>query len=82
MRDVQGAHSSNPESGDFSVVGNPALLISDGRLVGAVHGLMVTGNIYELLEKTQEVARDPLFLPGMISPDVVFHDVSVVARSE
>jgi len=82
VRDVQGAHSSNPESGDFSVVGNPALLISDGRLVGAVHGLMVTGNIYELLEKTQEVARDPLFLPGMISPDVVFHDVSVVARSE
>jgi TldD protein len=34
IQSVQGAHSANPESGDFSVVGNPAFLIKNGKKVG------------------------------------------------
>ena len=80
VRDVQGAHSSNPESGDFSMVGNPAVLIEDGEMVGAVHGLMVSGNVFELLNEAVEVAETPILLEGLIGPEIVFEDVSVIAR--
>jgi len=80
IRDVQGAHSANPESGDFSVVGNPAILIEDGRMVGAAHGLMVAGNIYSLLGSAVEVAKTPKYLAGTIGPEIVFRDVDVIAK--
>jgi len=80
VRDVQGAHSANPESGDFSIVGNPALLIDDGELTGAIDGLMVAGNVYELLSNAVEVAKKPRYLEGTIGPEIVFKDVQVVAK--
>jgi PmbA protein len=80
IRNVQGAHSSNPESGDFSVVGNPAILVEDGEMVGAVHGLMVSGNVFELLNQVVEMAETPLVLQGLIGPEIVFDDVNVIAR--
>ncbi len=82
IRDVQGAHSSNPESGDFSVVGNPAILIEDGEMKGIVPGLMVAGNVFTLLENAVEVARTPQVVFGLIGPEVVFQDVSVIARGQ
>ena len=80
IRNVQGAHSSNPESGDFSVVGNPAVLIEDGEMVGAVHGLMVSGNVFDLLSKCVEMAKDPIYLQGLIGPEIIFEGVNVIAR--
>ncbi|GAF96197.1 unnamed protein product, partial [marine sediment metagenome] len=80
VRNVQGAHSSNPESGDFSVVGNPAVRVEDGEMVGAVHGLMVSGNVFELLNQVTEIAKTPLVLQGLIGPEIVFGDVNVIAR--
>ena len=80
IRNVQGAHSSNPESGDFSVVGNPAVRVEGGEMVGAVHGLMVSGNVFELLNQITEIAKTPLVLQGLIGPEIVFGDVNVIAR--
>jgi PmbA protein len=80
VRNVQGAHSSNPESGDFSVVGNPAILIEEGEMVGAVHGLMVSGNVYSLLKNCVEVAEEPHVLQSFIGPELVFDGVKVTAR--
>ncbi len=80
IRGVQGAHSSNPESGDFSIVGNPAILIEDGKMVGAVHGLMIAGNVYDLLNQVDEIAKTPLHLQGVIGPEIIFKDVSLIAK--
>jgi PmbA protein len=80
IRGVQGAHSSNPESGDFSIVGNPAILIENGKMVGAVHGLMVAGNVYDLLNQVDEVAKTPHYLQSIIGPEIVFKDVSLIAK--
>ena len=38
---LQGAHSSNPDTGDFSVVANPAFLIEDGEIKGLALGVML-----------------------------------------
>jgi PmbA protein len=80
VRNVQGAHSSNPESGDFSVVGNPAVRVEGGEMVGAVHGLMVSGNVFELLNQVTEKAKTPIVLQGLIGPEIVFGNVNVIAR--
>jgi PmbA protein len=80
IRDLQGAHSSNPESGDFSIVGNPAILIENGKLVGAVHGLMISGNIFDLLKNVKEVSSTERVLIRLIGPDIAFSDVDVIAK--
>ncbi len=80
IQSVQGAHSANPESGDFSVVGNPAMLIENGKLVGAVHGLMLAGNTFDLLEQVKETANTPIYLLGTIGPEIVIEGLSVVAK--
>ncbi|MHA1772372.1 MAG: TldD/PmbA family protein [Candidatus Thorarchaeota archaeon] len=79
---VQGAHSSNPDSGDFSIVANPAILIENGQMVGQVHGLMISGNAFDLLEQVAEVANTPIYLQEMIAPEILFTNVNVVAREE
>lgn len=80
IRGVQGAHSSNPESGDFSVVGNPAILIEHGQMVGGVHGLMISGNIYDLLKQTEEVGKDPINMETLIGPEIKVQDVDVIVK--
>ncbi len=78
--DVQGAHSSNPESGDFSIVGNPAFLIENGKFTGAVDGLMVSGSIFEVLKKIVEVAEKPIKLTSWIAPEFVVSSVDITAK--
>jgi PmbA protein len=80
IRDVQGAHSSNPESGDFSIVGNPAMLIENGELRGAINGLMVSGNIFELLRNVVEVASEPKNIMSFIAPEIICENISIICR--
>jgi PmbA protein len=80
IRGVQGAHSSNPESGDFSVVGNPAILIENGKMIGGVHGLMVSGNVYDLLKQTEELGKDVINIQTLIGPELKVRDVDVIVK--
>jgi PmbA protein len=80
IQNVQGAHSSNPESGDFSVVGNPAILIKDGKLVGGIDGLMISGNIFDLLKNVIEIAKTTIPLFSWVGPEIVVKNIDVVAK--
>jgi len=80
IQSVQGAHSSNPESGDFSVVGNPAILIEKGKMVGGVDGLMVSGNIYDLLKNVVEIAKTSIPLFSWNGPEIIAKDIDVIAK--
>jgi len=77
---VQGAHSSNPESGDFSIVGNPAFLIENGEFTGSIDGLMVSGNIFELLKNITEIAKKPIKLFSWIGPEFAVQNVDITAK--
>jgi PmbA protein len=77
---VQGAHSSNPESGDFSIVGNPAFLIENGKMVGAIDGLMVSGNMFEVLKNIVEIAKKPIKLFSWIGPEFVVRKVDITTK--
>jgi len=80
IQSVQGAHSSNPESGDFSVVGNPAILIENGKMVGGIDGLMISGNIFDLLKNVVEIAKTAIQLFSWVAPEIVVKEIDVVAK--
>ncbi|MHA2179031.1 MAG: TldD/PmbA family protein [Candidatus Thorarchaeota archaeon] len=82
IQGAQGAHSSNPESGDFSVVGNPAILIENGKMVGAINGLMVSGNAFDLLKNIVEVAKTPHPLVSWIGPEIVCNNIDIISAEE
>ena len=80
IQSVQGAHSSNPESGDFSIVGNPAILIENGKMIGGVDGLMISGNIFDFLKNVVEIAKTPIPLFSWNGPEIVAKDIDVIAK--
>ncbi|MGQ4891063.1 MAG: TldD/PmbA family protein [Candidatus Njordarchaeia archaeon] len=75
---VQGAHSSNPESGEFSVAAAPIWRVNNGEIVGAVRGSMVSGNIYELLDRILFVSKEQKEIFNMYLPYIAFKDVNVI----
>ncbi len=77
---LQGAHSSNPESGDFSVVCTPALRIRNGEISGGVTGMMLSDNVFSLLKKIDAVGRESEVIEGAILPHVRFSDVNVATK--
>lgn len=80
--DIQGAHASNPESGDFSVLCNPAYRIRNGEISGGCTGLMVSDNVFSLIKKIDAVGHDTNVLNVGIFPSIRFRDVNVAARGE
>ncbi len=81
----QGAHSSNPDTGDISVVSNPAFVVEDGQITGSTV-FMLSGNIYELMNNVGELSREQraVFMGMMgkgIYPSVQFEDVKIAPVS-
>jgi PmbA protein len=54
---LQGAHSSNPASGEFSVVATPAWKIEKGIIVHSVKGAMLAGNVFEVLKNVSDLSK-------------------------
>jgi PmbA protein len=84
IKGLQGAHSSNQDTGDFSVVANPCFRIVDGQLVGCVHGLMLAGKAFQLIQQVDRVGGDAreFFLPGtaFYGPSVRFTDLQTISK--
>ncbi|MEM4546765.1 MAG: TldD/PmbA family protein [Nitrososphaerota archaeon] len=79
--DVQGAHSSNPVSGEISVVANPCWVIKGGEIIGSARTAMVADNFYEMLKRVDGVANDVRKYAYLVSPSVRFSSVRLVAAS-
>jgi len=58
--EVMGMHTANPISGDFSV-GAKGVWIENGVLARPVRGIVIAGNVIELLKKVDAVANDLRF---------------------
>ncbi|MEM3641001.1 MAG: metallopeptidase TldD-related protein, partial [Candidatus Bathyarchaeia archaeon] len=77
---LQGAHSSNPASGEFSVVATPAWKIKDGKIAHAVNGAMLAGNIFELLKKISIVANNERKVGQLVASWVLAENVKVIGK--
>jgi PmbA protein len=77
---VQGAHGANPESGDFSVVCAPAYKIRNGEIAGGCVGMMLSDNVYSLLEKVEAIGNECEVGWAAVLPPMRFSDVNVAAK--
>jgi PmbA protein len=77
---LQGAHSSNPVSGEFSVVATPAWKIKDGKITHCSRGVMLAGNIFELLKNISVVGGNERQMGQLISPWIQVENVRVIAQ--
>jgi PmbA protein len=77
---LQGAHSSNPASGDFSVVATPAWKIENGKIAYATKGAMLAGNIFHLLNNVSELANNERKIGQLVAPWVLVEDVRVIGK--
>jgi len=75
---VQGAHSSNPATGEFSVVATPAWKVEKGEIAYPVKGAMLAGSIYEALENVSVLGREPRKIERLVSPWIRIENIRVV----
>ena len=77
---LQGAHSSNPVSGEFSLVATPAWRVRKGKIEHATRGVMLAGNIFELLKNVTVVANNERKMGQLVSPWLLVENVKVIGK--
>jgi PmbA protein len=77
---LQGAHSSNPVSGEFSVVATPCWKIKGGEIAHSCKGVMLAGNIFELLKNISVVGGNERQMGSIIAPWVIAENVHVIGK--
>lgn len=74
---VQGAHSSNPSTGEFSIVAAPGWKIEKGEITKAVTGTLLSGTIYDVFKSDVIVGKNMRKRFRLISPWVLVRNVSL-----
>ena len=74
---VQGAHSSNPSTGEFSVATAPAWKIENGEVTKAIKGALLSGTIYDIFKEGIIVGKNTRKRMNLISPWVLTRNVSL-----
>jgi PmbA protein len=77
---LQGAHSSNPISGEFSVVATPAWKIKKGEIAHATRGVMLAGNIFEAFKNVSIVANNERKMGQLIAPWILVENIRVIGK--
>lgn len=77
---LQGAHSSNPISGEFSVVATPAWKIKDGEIAHASRGVMLAGNIFEVLKNISIIGNNERQMGQLIAPWIAVDNVRIIGK--
>ena len=77
---VQGAHSSNPESGEFSVVATPAWKIEKGSVAYAVKGAMLAGTIFDVLKSVSALGNNTRKIGQLVAPWIRVENVKVIGK--
>ncbi|MFQ6086815.1 MAG: TldD/PmbA family protein [Candidatus Bathyarchaeia archaeon] len=80
VRNVQGAHQSNPETGEFSVALAPAWRIQKGEITHAVKGVMIAGNAYDMLKKISALGKETRQVGTFVAPRVVVSQLNLIAK--
>ncbi|MGQ9720331.1 MAG: TldD/PmbA family protein [Candidatus Jordarchaeum sp.] len=81
IRDLQGAHSSNSESGEVSVVATPCWKIEKGEIKNPIKGAMLAGNIYNMLKDIKCIGNNIRQLAYLVAPWISFEKVRIVGET-
>lgn len=75
---VIGAHTANPVSGDFSVEARNAFQVEGGEIKSPIRTLMLSGNVFDLLQGINGAGRDVRDLSGVVTPTIRVEEMRVV----
>ncbi|MBI1910135.1 MAG: TldD/PmbA family protein [Deltaproteobacteria bacterium] len=79
VRDIIGAHTIDPFSGDFSV-GATGFWIEKGEKAFPVRGVAIAGNLHEIFKKSVEVGADLRFYESIGSPTLWVEELQVAGN--
>ena len=77
---LQGAHSSNPASGEFSVVATSAWRIQNGEITYATKGAMLAGDVFHVLTNVSALANNERKIGQLVAPWVLVENVKVIGK--
>lgn len=80
VNSVQGAHTSNPASGEFSVVATPCWKIENGEIAYPVKGAMLAGDVFNLLANVSGLADNERKIGQLVAPWVLVGNVKVIGK--
>ena len=75
---AHGTHTANLTTGDFGLEVNIAFHIKDGKRI-PIRGFMISGNIFELLNKITGLEKTQKTHGDLIAPRIAFGEVNVVS---
>jgi PmbA protein len=78
---VQGAHSSNPESSEFSVVATPVWKIEGGELTYPTRDLMISGFFFDILNNISMLGNNIRKFGQLVAPWIRVDNVRVVGKT-
>ena len=64
-------------SGDFSLNVDLGYVVEKGEVIGRVKDTMISGNIYQLLERVKDLGNDNMWSGSCYTPSMVIDGVSV-----
>ena len=79
-RDVVGAHTANPMTGDFSVELSSPFFVEGGRFERPIRTAMLSGNVFEMLHTLEGCSKEARIFSHMIIPSVRCTGMSVIGR--
>ncbi|MEM2994434.1 MAG: TldD/PmbA family protein [Candidatus Bathyarchaeia archaeon] len=80
VHSLQGAHSSNPSSGEFSVVASPAWRIKRGEIAYAVKGVMLAGDVFRVLHNISALANNERKIGQLVAPWVLVENIKAIGK--
>lgn len=76
----QGAHSSNPSTGEFSAVATPAWKIEKGEIAYAIKGAMLAGSIFDVLNNVSALGNNVRKIEHIVAPWVRAENIRVIGK--
>ena len=78
VNSVIGAHTANPISGDFSVEARNSFIIKDGEIGSPIKSMMISGNIFELLNNIDGAGLEVRRVSNIITPTIRVSKMKVI----
>jgi PmbA protein len=75
---VIGAHTANPISGDFSVEARNSFLINNGEITSPIRSMMISGNIFDVLQDIDGAGFDVRKIGNIITPTIRIKKMRIV----
>ncbi len=75
---VIGAHTANSLTGDFSVECRNAFLIENGEITKPIQSLMISANIFDVLNNIKGMGTDVRSVGGVVTPTVRIEKMQIV----